>query len=127
MSLVLTLGLFAALTLFYVSADGLLLKAAVGNTWTVGPRDTEADRGPLAGRARRALSNFTETAPAFVALAVAGASLPPDRLWEAGALAYLAGRAAYLPAYLSGLPWLRTGLWWVASGGLLAMLASLAV
>ena len=56
----------AVLVLIYVSADSFLLKASVGNGWTVGARDVPPEVSPVAGRAHRALWNLLETAPAFL-------------------------------------------------------------
>ncbi|MCC5971685.1 MAG: MAPEG family protein [Pararhodobacter sp.] len=115
---------FALLVLVHVGAHSMLLKAAVGNDWTIGSRDHPAAPGPLAGRAERALRNFLETAPAFLALMLAlhwsGREAPIAVL---GASVYLGGRVAYLPAYLSGLRYLRTPFWLLASTGLVLMLA----
>lgn len=119
----LALAGFALLVLVHVGAHSMLLKASVGNDWTTGSRDHPAMPGLLAGRAERALRNFLETAPAFLALMLAlywsGSEAPIAML---GASAYLAGRTAYLPAYLSGLRYLRTLFWLIASLGLVLML-----
>jgi len=114
---------FALLVLAHVSAHSLLLKAAVGNAWTIGPRDWPATPDPLTGRAERALRNLLETAPAFLALMLAVQwSWQDNMLATLGASVYMAGRAAYLPAYLSALPYLRTVCWLIASSGLAIML-----
>jgi len=119
----LALAGFALLALVHVGAQSMFLKSSVGNDWTVGTRDAPAQPGPLAGRAERALRNFLETAPAFLALVLAahvadrGGALIGLGIW-----AYLAGRAAYLPGYLSGIRYLRTACWKVAGIGLLMML-----
>lgn len=119
----LALAGFAALGLAHVGAQALALKAAVGNRWTIGPRDTPATPSPLAARLDRALRNFLETAPVFLALMLALHAAGGREPWVTfGILAYLSGRTAYLPAYASGLPWLRTLCWLVAAGGLAVML-----
>lgn len=115
---------FAVWTLVHLGAQGFALKAEAGNAWAVGPRDVPHRPGPLAGRLRRALDTWLESAPAFLALALV--ALVSDRvtaLAEAGVLLFLAARAAYLPAYASGIPWLRTVFGWAAGIGLLLMLA----
>lgn len=118
----LALAGFAFLALVHVGAQSMLLKASVGNDWTIGSRDHPATPGPLAGRAERALRNFLETAPAFLALMLAlhwsGREAPIAML---GMSVYLGGRAAYLPAYLSGWRYLRTPFWLLASTGLVLM------
>jgi len=124
----LALAGFALLALVHVGAHSMLLKASVGNDWAIGPRDRAATPGTLAGRAERALQNFLETAPAFLALMFAahltgrGGILP-----DLGAAVYLAGRTAYLPGYLSGLRYLRTLFWLIASIGLVLMLAGVLI
>jgi len=118
----------AVLVLLYVSADSFLLKASVGNAWTVGARDVPPEISPAAGRAHRALWNLLETAPAFLALAVAAAVYERANAWIASGVGlYLAGRLAYLPAYLSGVPWLRTMFWQAATLGIAAMLVGVLV
>lgn len=113
----------AVLVLVQVGVDSFLLKGSVGNAWTVGPRDTPPEAGPLAGRAHRALWNLLETAPAFIALALVAELTGRGGAWIGwGVALYLAGRIAYLPAYLSGLPWIRTIFWQVATIGLVVML-----
>ena len=115
----LALSGFALITLAHVGTHSMLLKASVGNAWTTGPRDTPATPGPLAARAGRAMRNFLETAPAFLALMLAAhAAGATGALITIGTVAYLAGRAAYLPAYLSALPWARTICWLIAGIGL---------
>lgn len=118
----------ALLVLIHVSVDSFLLKASVGNAWTVGSRDVPREVSPLAGRAHRALWNLLETAPAFLALAVVASVLELSNAWIGwGVWLYLGGRVAYLPAYLSGLPWLRTGVWQVATLGIALMLIGVLV
>jgi len=120
----LALAGFALLVLVHVGAHSLLLKASVGNDWAIGPRDQPAAPGPLAGRAGRALRNFLETAPAFLALMLAAhLSGRGGTLASLGAAVYLAGRTAYLPGYLSGIVYLRTLCWLIATIGLVLMLA----
>ena len=113
----------AVLVLLHVGAQGLALKQAAGNAWSVGPRDHPVALPARHGRLRRALDNLLETAPAFLALAVvahlAGRVGP---MVGAGIAMFLAGRLAYLPAYASGIPWLRTVFWHVAGIGLILML-----
>lgn len=119
---------FALLVLVHVAAQSMTLKASVGNEWTLGTRDETAQPGPMAGRAERALRNFLETAPAFLALLlaahIAGRSGP---LLAVGTWVYLAGRLAYLPGYLSGIRYLRSVCWLVASSGLALMLVGVLV
>lgn len=113
----------AVLVLLHIGVQGLALKQAAGNAWSVGPRDHPADLAPVHGRLRRAFDNLLESVPVFLSLAVvahlAGRVGPSV---ETGMAMFLAGRLAYLPAYASGVPWLRTGCWYVAGLGLVLML-----
>ncbi|WP_209424360.1 MAPEG family protein [Pararhodobacter sp. SW119] len=114
---------FALLSLLHVGTQSLLLKASVGNAWTMGARDTAVQPGALAGRATRALHNFLETTPTFLVLMLAAHVAQRGGIWiEVGAGAYLAGRFVYLPAYVSGVPYLRSAAWLVATIGLVLML-----
>lgn len=111
------------LLLVHVSVQSLTYKAQVGNAATVGARDTIEPATAIAGRAERALRNFNETFPAFVALVlvVELANLHNDlTIW--GAVLYVAFRISYLPLYLVGLPWVRTISWNLATLGLAVML-----
>ena len=97
-----------------------------GYRWTASSRDDPAP--PLtgvAGRLARALSNFGETFPFFVALLfVVHATDSYGALSRWGAWLYLAGRVAYLPLYAFGVTLVRSLAWNVATGGLLLLLAS---
>ena len=113
----------AVMVLLHIGVQGLALKAAAGNAWSVGPRDATVTLGPVHGRLRRALDNLLESAPVFLSLAlVAHLAGRVGLLVEVGIALFLAGRLAFLPAYASGIPWLRTGCWHVAGIGLLLML-----
>ncbi|MGY6534261.1 MAG: MAPEG family protein [Pararhodobacter sp.] len=119
---ILALAGFALISLVHIGAHSMLLKASVGNAWTIGPRDDPVSPGPLAARAGRALRNFLETAPAFLALMLAVHASGGSGLATAGIVVYLGARVAYLPAYLSALPWVRTTCWLIAGIGLGLML-----
>ena len=124
MSIELTLLLASTvLALVYVSAQGLIYKADVGNEATIGARDTMPEAGPLSGRAERALKNFLETFPVFVALVVVVEfTTRSDMLTQWGAGLYVGMRVLYLPLYLSGVRWLRTFSWNLATLGLALMI-----
>ncbi len=124
---VLALAAFAFLALFHIGAHSMLLKASVGNAWTISPRDAPVSPGPMAARAERALRNFLETAPVFLALMLAVHVTDGSGLAETGMVVYLGGRATYLPAYLSALPWARTTCWLIAGIGLVLMLIGVLV
>ncbi len=82
--------------------------------------------GKYTGRAQRALDNYKETYPAFIAL-VLGLAVA-DRTGgagELGACLWFAGRLAYLPLYLAGVPWIRSGAYGLSLIGLALMLSKL--
>jgi uncharacterized MAPEG superfamily protein len=82
--------------------------------------------GVYPGRAQRALDNFKETYPAFIALALAlqvtGHTGGNGAL---GAWLWFGGRVVYLPLYLFGVPVIRTAVYGVTLAGLVMMLTRL--
>ncbi len=91
-----------------------------GYRWTASPRDEKVE--PLvgvAGRLERALRNFLETFPLFVAVVVvAQLTGTHDALTEWGSRLYFWGRLAYVPLYAAGVPLLRSLVWNVATMGI---------
>jgi uncharacterized MAPEG superfamily protein len=91
-----------------------------GYRWTASPRDEKVE--PLvgvAGRLERALRNFLETFPLFVAVVVvAQLTGTHDALTEWGSRLYFWGRLAYVPLYAVGVPLLRSLVWNVATMGI---------
>lgn len=118
------LGWSVILLLVHIGLQGQTATFRKGIGWNAGPRDE--DRGPpgkLEGRAARALSNFQETYPAFVALALALAVTGrAGGIGATGAGLWFAARIVYLPLYLMGVPYLRSLVWLVSLAGLLMML-----
>ncbi len=114
------------LGLVYVGAQSFAFKAQVGNAYTMGPRDQGLRPELIAGRLERALRNFLETFPLFVAavltVQVSGRN---GMLSLVGASIYLAARVLYLPAYALGVPYMRTALWQLSAIGILLVLAQL--
>lgn len=95
-----------------------------GPEWNMGARD---DAGkpldPVAGRADRALANFKETYPIFIALTLGLAvSGRVGGIGAIGAWVWFVARIVYVPLYLRGVPYLRTACWMVSMVGLLLML-----
>jgi len=98
-----------------------------GYRWTASPRDEKVEplRG-VAGRLNRALRNFGETFPLFVALVlVAHATDTHGALTEWGARLYFWGRVAYVPLYAAGIPLVRSLVWNVATIGIVLMVGAL--
>ena len=121
------LGWSTILLVVYIMTQGQMATLDRGLGWNAGPRDGEAKPlGTLAGRAQRALRNFQETYPAFIALALALAV--SDRgggLGAIGAWTWFLARIVYLPLYLMGVPYLRSLCWTVSVLGLILMFVRL--
>ena len=98
-----------------------------GYRWTASPRDepTPPLRG-VAGRLDRALRNFLETFPLFVAVVLAAhVSETHNALTEWGSRLYLWGRVAYVPLYAAGVPLVRSLVWHVATVGIVLIIVAL--
>ena len=121
------LGGSVLLLLVHIVAQGGFAMPERGFRWNAGPRDEwQPPRGRWAGRAQRALANFQETYPAFIALALALALVGKSNGEGAlGAWIWLVSRIVYLPLYLFGVPWLRSLAYGVALAGLAMMLTAL--
>jgi uncharacterized MAPEG superfamily protein len=99
-----------------------------GYRWTASARDSVVP--PLtgvAGRLERALRNFLETFPVFVAAVLSvhmlGREGPLSR-W--GAVLYLSARVVYLLLYAAGVPVVRSLVWNVAFAGIVLILIAMA-
>jgi uncharacterized MAPEG superfamily protein len=80
----------------------------------------------VAGRLNRALHNFLETFPLFVAavlMADATNRHGASAVW--GAQLYFWARVIYLPIYAAGIPVVRTIVWTIASLGIVMVLLAL--
>lgn len=115
------------LLLVHMAVQGALVMPLRGAVWNAGPRDEgQPPLGKYPGRAQRALENFKETYPAFIALALALAVTGKTGANGAlGAELWFAGRVVYLPLYLFGVPWLRSVAFGVSLVGLVLMLGRL--
>jgi len=121
------LGGSVLLLVVYIIAQGGFEMPQRGMLWNAGPRDGwQPPAGRFAGRARRALANFQETYPAFIALALALALVgKSEGAGALGAWVWLGARIAYLPLYLLGVPWLRSIAYGASLAGLAMMLTAL--
>jgi uncharacterized MAPEG superfamily protein len=118
------LGLSVILLVVHIMIQGQIATRDHGLQWNAGPRDGDnAPASPLAGRAARALSNYQETYPAFIALAL-GLTLTGQTggIAAIGAITWLVARILYMPLYLLGVAYARSLVWITAMLGLLLML-----
>ncbi|HEV2511847.1 MAPEG family protein [Bosea sp. (in: a-proteobacteria)] len=118
-----------ALLFVHIGAQAIAATSELGSAWNAGPRDEGVrPKGVVAGRAERALRNYLETYPAFVALAAAlVASGRADGIGFMGAVVWLIARIVYIPLYLTGIPYWRSLVWLAAVVGLALMAARLLV
>ena len=118
------LGWSVVLLVAQIMLQGRLATSERGLDWNAGPRDGETKPlGVKAGRAQRCLSNFQETYPAFVALALGLAvSGRTGGIGEWGAVLWFVARIVYVPLYLLGIPYVRSIAWGASMLGLLLML-----
>lgn len=120
-------GVSVILLLFHVMLQAALATREKGIAWNAGARDAGNNvTGIITGRADRALNNFKETYPAFVALALSLAiANHTSGLGLNGAWVWLVCRIVYIPLYLAGIPFVRSLVWAGSIVGLLMMLAAL--
>ncbi|MEP6907498.1 MAG: MAPEG family protein [Pseudoxanthomonas sp.] len=116
-----------ALGLFHVLLGAALMTRQRGLKWNASARDGETR--PLTGvaaRVDRALRNFLETFPFFVAAVLAVVATQSTNGDTAlGAQVYFWARLAYLPIYAAGIPYVRSLVWAVSLWGLLQVLWAL--
>ncbi len=116
------------LLLLLVFIQAQTANAEKGQAWAVSPRDgiDNVPQGLLSGRAKRALENYKETLPAFIALVLLLVlTHRTGGLGQLGVLVWIGARLIYIPLYLAGVPYLRTLAWLVSIGGLVMMLVRL--
>jgi uncharacterized MAPEG superfamily protein len=95
-----------------------------GYQWTASARDSQLPSlTGIAGRLERALRNFLETFPVFVAAVLLVHLLGREgALSKWGAVLYFSARLVYLPLYAAGVPLLRSIVWNVAFTGIVLLL-----
>jgi uncharacterized MAPEG superfamily protein len=98
----------------------------VGYWWTAVAKEARTPLTGIAGRLERALRNFLETFPLFLAaillVELAGRT---GRLSALGAEMYLGARVVYVPLYVAAVPLIRSLVWNVATVGIALILLSL--
>jgi len=121
------LGWSVVLLLVYIVLQASAGAPELGPAYLFSPRDEERKpQSVYAGRLYRALWNFLETYPAFVALALALTMTgQTEGLGATGAQIWFWSRVAYLPIYLFGIPIVRTLVWALSIVGLVLMLIEL--
>ncbi len=121
------LALTVVLGLLQIVLSSQSKSMVTGYRWTGGSRDEpRPPLTPLAGRLERALTNFLETFPLFVAAVfIAHAAGRHDWMTEWGAVLYFTARVAYVPLYASGVFLVRSLVWNVATFGIMLILLSL--
>ncbi len=99
----------------------------LGFSYLVGARDEKRlSRNLVAARLLRALRNFLETYPAFIALALAlVVTGKAGGLGATGAWLWLLARVLYVALYAAGIPLVRTLVWAASIVGLVLMLVRL--
>lgn len=120
-------GWSVLLLVVHIAVQGALVAPLRGAAWNAGPRDEgQPPLGKCSGRAQRALDNFKETYPAFLALALSLAITSRDGgNGILGAWMWFVARIVYLPLYLLGVPWLRSVAYGISLAGLILMLTRL--
>jgi uncharacterized MAPEG superfamily protein len=103
----------------YIGVQALLYRLQHGFLYSATSRDSEPPPDVMTARGNKALRNFLETYPVFIALAVAiEISGRSEAMTQWGAHVYFWSRWVYLPLYVLGVPYLRSLTWSVAAAGL---------
>ncbi len=98
-----------------------------GTAWNMGARDEKLpDVGGIAGRLDRALKNFQETFPFFMAAVLMVSLLKLENSTSAvGAQIYFVSRVIYLPLYALGISKIRTLVWGMSCLGIVMVFSAL--
>lgn len=114
------------LLIVHVLVQATFSDLSKGIGWALGPQDERRDQNRVAGRIERALYNYLETLPAFVALALILAVTELGSATSAlGAAVWFWARVAYVPAYASGVPLVRSVCFFASLAGLVMMMLPL--
>jgi uncharacterized MAPEG superfamily protein len=114
------LGLSGLFVIVQITLVSQLSNWQYGLRWAASPRDeTMPEPRVVLGRTRRALANYLETYPVFVAAVLAVAVVRRfDLMSLIGAHLYVWGRVIYLVLYMTGVPLVRSLFWNVALVGI---------
>ena len=120
----LTYLLYAVILLIaHIVIQATLSDLSKGLFWALGSQDEPREQNVIAGRVQRALRNYLETFPAFVALALLlTVTERGTELSALGAALFFWARVAYIPAFASGIPLVRSIAWFASIGGLVLMI-----
>lgn len=114
------------LLIVHVLVQATFSDLSKGLGWALGPQDEKREQNVTAARIERALRNYLETLPAFVALALTLAVTELGTGTSAlGAAVWFWARVAYIPAYASGIPLVRSVAFFASLAGLVMMLLPL--
>ena len=110
------------LLLVHVVVQATMSDLSKGLGWALGNQDEDRDQNIYAHRMQRALKNYLETFPAFIALALLLTLTDAGTSGSAvGAAIWFWARIAYIPCRLSGLPLVRSVSWLTSLAGLILM------
>jgi uncharacterized MAPEG superfamily protein len=120
------LGIAVLIGLLQLVWEALAAQSQRGFGWALGARDQKREVSGVPARLQRALHNYLETFPMFVAALLASILLgrtSPSTL--IGAWLYVVGRAAYVPLYAAGVPMVRSLVWGLAMLGIVLEVVSI--
>ena len=111
------------LLIAHIFLQATLSALSKGIGWALGPQDEAREQNVIAGRVQRALRNYLENLPAFMALALVLAVTERGTETPAlGAAIWFWARVAYVPAFVSGILLVRSVAWFISLGGLAMMI-----
>ena len=111
------------LLIVHIIAQATFSDLSKGIGWALGPQDENRFQNAFAGRIQRALRNYLETLPAFVALALMLTITETANATSAfGAALWFWARVVFIPAYASGIPVIRSVVWFASIFGLVMMI-----